>query len=229
MQHIIAIGGLLPEASNAVLLDYALRLADVPRPRLGYLATASGDSQFYLNRFDQLAAELSCQPSILPLFHRTPDVREWIGSQDVILVGGGNTKSMLAIWREWDLPQLLRQAWQSGTVLAGWSAGAICWFEQGMTDSWAGRLDMLPCLGFIAGSCCPHYSAEADRRPAYHQLLHSGRIAAGYAVDDGAGVHFAGEAPRAVVAVVENATARRVAVHGSGIQETPLDVEHILL
>jgi dipeptidase E len=97
---------------------------------------------------------------MLACFARTPDLKEVLLAQDMICVGGGNTKSLLAVWREWQLPALLRRAWLSGIVLAGVSAGAICWFEFGVTDSWANRLAGLPCLSFLPGTCCPHYDAN---------------------------------------------------------------------
>jgi peptidase E len=98
------------------------------------------------------------------IFKRTPDLRAFLLNQDVIYVGGGNTKSMLVVWRDWGLPELLREAWEKGIVLTGVSAGAICWFEQGVTDSWAGELRPFDCLGFLPGSCCPHYDGEGNRR-----------------------------------------------------------------
>ena len=116
--------------------------------------------------------------------HRTPELRDFVLEQDVIYVGGGNTRSMLAVWREWGLPELLREAWQAGSVLAGISAGALCWFEQGVTDSGADALYAIDGLGFLPGSCCPHYDGEADRRPGYRALLESGKIAPGLAIDD---------------------------------------------
>ena len=96
-------------------------------------------------------------------------------SQDAIFVGGGNTKSMLAVWREWGLTGVLEEAYESGIVLGGQSAGAICWFEQGVTDSWADRLRPLECMGLLPGSCCPHYDGEVERRPAYHALMQQRR------------------------------------------------------
>ncbi len=198
-RHIVAIGGLSRERDNRPLIDYCLKLTDNSRPTLGFIPTASGDDTAYVRRFDEIAAGLDCEPSTLPLFSRTPPVDEWVAVQNVILVGGGNTKSMLAVWREWDLPALLRDAWERGTVLCGSSAGAICWFEQGVTDSYAGRLEALDCLGFLPGSCCPHYNGEANRRPEYHRLLQEERIQPGIAIDDCVGVHYVNETPTAIV------------------------------
>ncbi|MEZ6050101.1 MAG: peptidase E [Planctomycetaceae bacterium] len=224
-RHIVAMGGLSHERDNGPLLEYCLKLADTSRPKVGFIATASGDAPTYVQRFDEIVAGLTCEPSHLPLFARTPDVSEWVKAQDVILVGGGNTKSMLAVWREWNLPALLRDAWDGGTVLCGWSAGAICWFEQGVTDSYAGRLESLKCLGFLPGSCCPHYNGEADRRPAYHRLLSEGRIPSGIAIDDCVGVHFVDQSPRHIFRLDESSGAYRVdRGPGTDVEEWPLDL-----
>src|SRR5204863_9132516 len=120
----------------------------------------------------------------LSLFDRTPDLAPLLLNQDLIYVGGGNTKSMLAVWKDWGLDVILKQAWKAGIVLAGTSAGAICWFQQGITDSFAGELRVLDCLGFIEGSCCPHYNGEAERRPSFHRMLQESRIRGGYALED---------------------------------------------
>ncbi|HEU4963847.1 MAG TPA: Type 1 glutamine amidotransferase-like domain-containing protein, partial [Bacilli bacterium] len=109
-----------------------------------------------------------------------------------IYVGGGNTRNLILLWQAWGLDKLFRQAWEQGTVLAGLSAGAICWFEEGLTDSYPGKLDRLECLGFLKGSCSPHYDGEAERRPTYERLVGSGEMMDGRAADDGAALHFVG-------------------------------------
>ena len=109
---------------------------------------------------------------------------------DAVAVGGGNTRTMLAIWRDWGLDAVLAKACAQGIVLGGSSAGSICWFDQGITDSIAGALTSLRCLGLVGGSNCPHYDSETDRRPAYRGMVASGEVADGYAADDGVGLHF---------------------------------------
>jgi peptidase E len=141
----------------------------------------------------------------------------------VVYVGGGNTRSMLALWREWVLDGALRAAWQQGVVLAGLSAGAICWFEQGVTDSIAGKLGPLAGLGLLAGSCCPHYDGEAERRPAYQRMVGEGRIAPGYGLDDGVALHFVGTELQAVVASCPKAKAYRVTPGAGGALEDALE------
>ena len=116
---------------------------------LALVATASGDADGYIEKFYAAFKTHRCRPTHVPLFRRTPDLKQVLLTQDVIYVGGGNTKSMLAVWREWDVPRLLRRAWGMGIVLTGISAGAICWFRTGVTDSAAVGLTGLPCLGFL--------------------------------------------------------------------------------
>src|SRR6476659_5432976 len=139
-RQIIAMGGggFSMEPENLTLDRYVLAQAGLAEPRVSFLPTASGDVDSYAASFYTAFARLPCQPSHLMFFRRTPDLREHVLSQDVIYVGGGNTKSMLGVWREWGLPEILREAWEAGVVLAGVSAGCICWFEQGLTDSFEG-------------------------------------------------------------------------------------------
>jgi dipeptidase E len=228
-RQIIALGGggFSMEPENLALDRYILSQARVPAPAVAFVPTASGDSDNYVVRFYTAYGGLPCRPAHLPFFRRTPDLRSYLLAQDVIYVGGGNTKSMLAVWREWSLPEILREAWESGTVLAGISAGAICWFEQGVTDSFADRLRALDCLGFLPGSCCPHYSGEADRRPSFHRLLRHGEIAPGFAIDDGAAIHFTNDQVHRVVASRMGATAYRVYMAGAEVREEPMPVDYL--
>jgi dipeptidase E len=213
------------EPENLMLDRYVLAQAHTPEPAVTFVPTASGDADSYIVRFYTAFAGLPCRPSHLPLFRRPPAFRAYLLAQDVIYVGGGNTKSMLAVWREWGLPELLRESWAAGIILAGISAGAMCWFEQGVTDSFAGALRPLPCLGFLPGSCCPHYDGEAARRPTYHQLLHTGAISSGFAIDDGAAIHFVDTDVHRVVASRQGATAYRVQMRNGAVQEEPLQVD----
>jgi dipeptidase E len=190
--HIVAMGGggFSMEPDNPALDQYVLGLARRPNPSVCFLATASGDAESYISAFYTAFAKFPCRPTHVPLFGRTPDLKTVLLEQDVIYVGGGNTKSMLAVWREWNMPALLHSAWTSGTVLAGISAGAICWFESGVTDSSGTGLYPLAGLGFLQGACCPHYDGEAERRPALRRLVEQGAITSALALDDGAAAHF---------------------------------------
>lgn len=228
-QQIIAVGGGGFGGDTAPGLDtYLLEVCEAAEPRIGFLPTATGDSDTYVVRFYQRFLGLPCRPSHVPLFRRTPALADWAKEQDLIYVGGGNTKSMLAVWRAWGLDEVLRRAYDAGTVLAGVSAGAICWFEEGLTDSWADDLHPLPCLGFLEGSCCPHWTGEADRQPRYEELVAGGEIRAGIAIDDGAGVHFLDGKPHRIVSALSGATARRIRTDGSGgALHEPLEIETV--
>lgn len=232
-KQILAIGGLLSRYSNRPLLQYLLDLAGKPLPAIGIISAATGDARRTVLRFDRMFETLECRVSHLGFFDRTPDLPEFVGRQDIILVGGGNTKSLLGVWREWGLPDLLRQAWRRGTVLAGWSAGAICWFEQGLTDSYADRLRPLDCLGFLPGSCCPHYDGEIDRRPAYQDLIRRKLLKPGVAIEDGCAVLFQDRRISRVIAPAGKVgawTVRAVeARNRRDVVERPLKVERIEL
>ena len=169
---------------------YILDQCGAERPKVGFLPQASCEDGTYIASFYEAFTRLGAEPTLVSLFGVVkPEWEERLLSQDVIYVGGGNTRSMLALWREWGVDAILRRAWESGTVLAGVSAGAICWFEQGVTDSvWP--LGVLPCLGFLPGSCCPHFDGEAERRPAFTAMLAEGRIGSGIALDDYAMGHY---------------------------------------
>src|SRR5262249_33416007 len=177
--QIIAIGGgALPlELDNLLLVRYFLQQTRRRRPRVAFLGTAGGDAEAGRLRFYAGFSQFPCRPTHLTFFARTPrDLESFVLEQDAIFVGGGNTRSMLAVWRDWGLDGYLRSAWERGIVLGGGSAGSICWFEHGVTDSIAGPLTALPCLGFLSGSNCPHYDSEPLRRPAFRKLVALGSI-----------------------------------------------------
>jgi peptidase E len=223
--HIVAMGGggFSMEPDNPALDVFTLDRARRANPTVCFLATASGDADSYINSFYTAFRRLPCRPTHVPLFARTPDLDTVLLEQDVIYVGGGNTKSMLAVWREWEIPALLRRAWESGTVLAGISAGAICWFETGVTDSWGSGLYPLPCLGFLSGACCPHYDGEAERRLALHRLVEAGTIASALALDDGAAAHFVNGRLANIVSSRPHARAYRVERVNRLVVETVLN------
>jgi peptidase E len=228
-RQIIAIGGggFYRDGANLRLERYIVQQTKLENPRVAFVPTASGEPDHYVAAFYSAFLSLGCRPSVLTFFKRTPDLRPYVLAQNVIYVGGGNTKSMLAVWRDWGVPELLREAWESGVVLAGVSAGAICWFEQGVTDSLADGLRPMNGLGFLPGSCCPHYDGEPERRPTYHKLLASQEIAAGVAIEDWSAVHFSGRERSCVVAARAGARAYHLRnVYGS-VQEVPLPVEYL--
>jgi peptidase E len=224
MSNVIAIGGggFVSDPGNLALEKYLLDQSAKERPKVLMIATARGDDSAYVEKFHAAFRSLGATTGDLPFFHRTPDLRSLVLAQDVIYVGGGNTKSMLAVWRDWGLTDILREAFDAGIVLGGQSAGAICWFEQGVTDSWADRLRPLDCLGFLPGSCCPHYDGEVERRPAYHALMQQAQIRQGYAIDDRVAAHFRNGRLLQVVSKKEGATAYHVTVDAGRVTERPL-------
>jgi peptidase E len=167
-----------------------------------FVPTASGDSDGYVARFYRAFSTLDCRPADLQLFKRSiRDLESFVLMQDVIYVGGGNTANLLAVWRAHGLDHILRRAWREGVVLCGLSAGMNCWFNESVTDSF-GISQLAPLrdgLGFLPGSCCPHYDGEEQRRPMFQRLVASGELADGWAADDGAALVFQGESLSEIV------------------------------
>lgn len=234
MGTVIALGGggfAMSEGRSA--LDVAiLARSGRPRPRVCFVPTASADSATYLVRFYRAFAALDCVASDLCLhgaagMPRRPaasaDLAGFVADQDVIYVGGGNTANLLATWRTHGLDAILRAAHARGSVLCGMSAGMLCWFAGGVTDSF-GPLDALADgLGLIAASACPHYDGEPGRRPRYHALIASGALGDGYAADDGAALVFEDGALAEVLCERPGAQGYRVerAADG-GVRETAI-------
>lgn len=230
MRQIVAIGGLAQVADDSArrIYRYLLSLPARPRPRVCFIPTASGESRDRVVGFYDAFGTLDCEPSWLSLFNLpSSDLSDFLLNKDIILVGGGNTRSMLAIWREWELDRILRRAGESGIVLAGSSAGANCWFDECTTDSVPGDLTVLPCLGFLEGSFTPHYDVEPKRKPTLHGMLSSGAIKAGYAADNDTALHFVdGRLNRAIRGRGE-ACAYRVSAAGGEVREEPLDMTRL--
>ncbi|MGA2536663.1 MAG: peptidase E [Terracidiphilus sp.] len=220
-------GGFSMEPDNLLLDRFVLSIAiaTAPQPKVCFVGTASGDAQSYVDKFYAAFNTLPCTPTDLSLFKPpTTDLRSFVLEQDVIYVGGGNTRNLLVLWQEWGLDSILREAWLSGIVMAGISAGSICWFQQGLSDSVIpGDLAPLKCLGFLPGSNCPHYDGEPERRPAYHRFIGEGTLDAGYAADDGAALHFIGRELKGVVSSRPAAKAYSLRRVGTEVEEAPLD------
>ena len=212
--HVVAIGGgkFWDDGSEDPRLDaFILALAGRGRPRVCFLATASGDAEGYRYRFYRAMARHDCVATDLPLFARTvDDLPAFVAGQDVFWVGGGSTANLLAVWRVHGLDALLREAYARGAVLAGISAGMNCWFDCSTTDSFgAGLAPLRDGLGILPGSACPHYDGEPERRPRYRALVDDG-FPPGYAVDDDAALHFAGGEVVEAVGLRDGAAAYRV-------------------
>lgn len=216
------------EPDNPLLDDFILGLTGRSRPRVCFLPTATSNVATYLVNF-YTAFSRRAETSHIDLFTRTrDDLRQLILEQDVVYVGGGNTANLLAIWRVHGLDAILRSAWEQGVVMAGLSAGAICWFEAGVTDSFGPELVALDGgLGLLPGSFCPHYDGEPARRPTFHRLVGEGRIPDGWAADDGAAVHFVGTQASEAVSSQADARAYRLERTPDGAAETVLATRYL--
>ena len=227
-------GGFSMEPENPLLDDFVLSLAERPMPRICFISTASAESPTYIVKFYRAfsgraiptdltifdPAALPRQPSL------TAQLATFLAEQDIIYVGGGNTANLLAIWRVHGIDQALREVWLKGGILCGVSAGMICWFGGGVTDSFGG-LEALPDgLGFLEGTACPHYDGEKERRSTYHRLIAEG-LPGGYAADDGAALHFRGTDLVEVVSSRPNATVYRVDRIDGRVVETPLKARYL--
>jgi peptidase E len=206
-------GGETDEQTRALAATFC-SLARRPTPRVLYVPTASAESAEGIVRIFGHLRGLA-EVSHLSFFPWPPeDLRAFTLEHDVLLVGGGNTANMLAVWRVHGFDRVLREAWEQGVVLTGWSAGMICWFEAGVTDSFGPQLEgMRDGLGFLPGSACPHYDGEERRRPVYPRLAREG-FPPGLAADDGVGLHFEGTELVEAIAVRPGATAYRVGPDG---------------
>ena len=213
-RHIVGLGGGGDTVEQSALLwDYVLALTGKDRPRVLFIPTASSEHADYIVWFYERFAHRA-EASHMNTFPWPPEnLRELILSQDVINVSGGNTANMLAIGKVHGIDTLLREAWESGVVLFGASAGMICWFEHGITDSFGPQLEGMDCLGFLPGSACPHYDGEELRRPRYRELVDGG-FREGIAADDGVGLHYVGTELKEVVTCRPGATAYRVTRDG---------------
>lgn len=195
MRQIIAHGGAGFASSKRDLKieRYLLKQVQNPEPKICFLPQASAEAKDYVVSFFQTFCELGAKPSWISLFGRVENTwQQQLLSQDIIYVGGGNTRSMLTLWREWGVDKVLLEAYQKGILLCGISAGAICWFEQAVTDSvWP--LGALDGLKLLKGSCCPHYDSEVERRPAFQEKINNRELIPGLALEDQTAAHFIDE------------------------------------
>ena len=172
-KNIVAIGGggFGRSLGSLEIEKYIISLISKKRPKICFIPTASGDSSLYKLNFYRAFSKLDCITSHIDFFSRTENLEEKVLTQDIIYVGGGNTKSMLAVWKEWNLNNILQDAYEKGIVMSGVSAGAICWFEKGITDSFAEELNIIDCLGLVEGISCPHFDEEKEREPYVNDVI----------------------------------------------------------
>ena len=210
---------------------YMATLTGKPRPKLLYLPTASADSPTSILGWYRMCAPLNVEPSVQESFiastRQTKGWDEVLLAVDGIVCSGGNTLNQQAIWKAQGIDIILRQAWDRGIVLGGASAGSLCWFEEGTTDSRPKELSIVQCLGFLKGSHCPHYDAEPGRRPLYQKLIGSGQMKPGYACDNDAGLYFEETEVKRVVTARQGAKVYYVSVAGGTAVEKVLEPEMI--
>jgi peptidase E len=212
-------------------IKYVIGLTHKPNPRICFIPTASADNPYNIVHWYELCAELPAKPYVLRTFINSgpgqETFEETIMSMDAIIVGGGSTLNMIAVWKAQGIDTVLRKAYEKGIVMAGGSAGSLCWFTSGITDSRPKQLTLVDCLGFIQTSHCPHYHSEPGRKPLYQQEVLSGHLPSGYACDDRAGILFQNEKLIRSVAIDDSSRTYFVSVADGKIKEDILPVEMI--
>jgi dipeptidase E len=223
-------GGFSMEWGNTLLDDHVLSLSGVERPRVCFLPTASGDADHYVVRFYRAFPSSRCEPSHISLFRRETgvgDPRAHLLEQDLVYVGGGSLVSLLGTWRAHGIDEALREAWQSGVVLCGGSAGSLCWFASSLSGFHEGPARCIDGLGFLPWSNAVHYLDEEGRREAFHDAVRSG-LPPGYGAGDGAALHFVGVELSEVVSSRPGARAAYVSADGDGgVVERELPVRYL--
>jgi peptidase E len=218
-------------AYGTTWLKYMAELTGKPRPKLLYLPHASADSVNSILGWYRSCAPLNVEPLVQEAFiASTRQSRGWdevLLSVDGIVCSGGNTLNQQAIWKAQGIDVVLRQAWDRGIVLGGASAGSLCWFEEGTTDSRPKELSTVQCLGFLKGSHSPHYDAEPGRRPLYQKLIASGQMKPGYACDNNAGIYFEDNTVKRVVATNATSKVYYVSMVNGKINERVMEPEII--
>ena len=195
LKNIVAIGGggFGRSLGKLKIERYITSLVKKDRPKICFIPTASGDNDLYKLNFYRAFSELNCITSHIDFFSRTENLERKILSQDIIYVGGGNTKSMLAVWKEWNLHIILKTGYEKGIVMSGVSAGAICWFDKGITDSFSKKLEIIDCLGIVKGIACPHYDEEKERKPFVNEILKNKRINSCICIEGDCALHIKNE------------------------------------
>ncbi len=206
---------------GAAFIRYMAELTGKQRPKVLYLPTAAADRPGnFMATCEGLDVEPSIQNSFISSYRQDRSWEDVFLSVDAIICSGGNTLNQQAIWKAQGIDVVLRQAWDRGIVLGGASAGSLCWFEEGTTDSRPRELSIVRCLGLLKGSHSPHYDREAQRRPLYLEMVGAGKLKPGYACDNDAGIYFEDNEVKRVVKTRAAARVFRVsAVNGRAVEE----------
>ena len=191
-KNIVAIGGggFGRSIGSLKIEKYIISLISKKRPKICFIPTASGDDSLYKLNFYRAFSKLDCITSHIDFFSRTENLEKKVLNQDIIYVGGGNTKSMLAVWKEWNLNNILQNAYEKGIIMSGVSAGAICWFEKGITDSFAKELNIINCLGIVKGIACPHFDEEKEREPYVNDVIQREIIESCICIESNCALHI---------------------------------------
>jgi peptidase E len=227
--QIIALGGGgFSDENNTLLDDYILSQASTRKPKVCFLPTASGDSENYVVKFYLRFLSRGAKVSYLSVFNSSgvKDLEGFLMSQDIIYVGGGNSLNLLALWREHGIDTILKEAYTNGTILAGASAGMVCWYREFLTDSYIGNMlkPYYKGLNIISESCCPHYD-DPRRITEYRGCIKNGTLSSGIGVDGCVGVHYIDGQIKRVVSSVPKKTAYNVYKENNKVKEIPLEVE----
>lgn len=188
---------------NQEFVKYTAKLTGKAKPRICFLPTATGDAMWYINYWYELCHNIEVEPHVMKIWISSGsqdwDFEEFLLEMDAIIVGGGNTLNMMTLLKAHEIDKALMRAYQQGIVLAGGSAGSLCWFNGGFTDSRPKKLTFVEGFNFLPYSHCPHYHSESSRRPLYHANIANGILTDGYACDDLSGIVFEnGEAVKAI-------------------------------
>jgi len=237
MKRILALGGggFLMENRHSPVDEYIVRLTAKVRPRVCFISTPSGDLPETIDKFYEAYGSLECEPCHLAFFRKPmpgavalAGIEDALLGMDAIFVGGGNTKSALGVWQEWGLKSIFQRALSAGVLLSGMSAGAICWFDGGLTDSiWGAGFQPMRGLGFLAGGCSVHYHSEASRRERLHEQVEARVFPEAIGIDDYAGVLYEDGRIARVVNWRRGATAYRVGYRDGRVVEEVLGSENI--
>ena len=225
MKQIIAIGG---GGFGRVIKDlkiekYIRSQSSKDNPKICFIPTATGDDSSYIENFYKAFDTLGCKTSHIDFFKRTINLRPHILEQDIIYVGGGNTKSMLAVWKEWGLDIILKEAYENNIIMSGVSAGAICWFKKGITDSWKDNQATIDCLGFVEGICCPHYDEEPERIPYVKKILKDNEITECFGIEGYAALYLIAAKPKYNVSFKKDTACHHVFLGNNKVHYTKID------
>lgn len=221
--RVIAIGGGgLTHAADPAMEDFILAQVTSARPRIGFIGTASQDDPVKIARFHQRFAGICSLSTPLPMTADANAAQAWVDALDIVYVGGGNTLQLVSHWRGQGIDQVMIAAARRGVLMAGVSAGANVWFDHALSDSGGNGLAPIAGIGLLAGSCCPHYSSEPQRQPAFRACIAQGELPEGIAIDDGVAVLIDGVGGRLAHSSRAGAGARLVRRVGNTVVCEPV-------